>query len=61
MNICWVFASKRVGGVYEETYDDLSKRGPDFCEKSMGVIRDTMWLKINCLTNHWQFQPSTGC
>lgn len=46
---------------YEETYDDMSKRGPDFCEKSMGVIRDTMWLKINCLTNHWQFQPSTGC
>lgn len=46
---------------YEETYDDLSKRGPDFCEKSMGVIRDTMWLKINCLTNHWQFQPSWNC
>lgn len=46
---------------YEETYDDLSKRGPDFCEKSMGVIRDTMWLKINCLTNHWQFQPSGTC
>lgn len=46
---------------YEETYDNLSKRGPDFCEKSMGVIRDTMWLKINCLTNHWQFQPSFNC
>jgi hypothetical protein len=46
---------------YEETYDDLSQRGPDFCEKSMGVIRDTMWLKINCLQNHWQFQPSFNC
>jgi hypothetical protein len=46
---------------YEETYDDLSKRGPDFCEKSMGVIRETMWWKINCLTNHWQFQPSGNC
>lgn len=46
---------------YEETFDDLSKRGPDFCEKSMGVIRDTMWLKINCLVNHWQFQPTTNC
>lgn len=46
---------------YEETLDDMSKRAPDFCEKTMGVIRDTMWLKINCLQNHWQFQPSFGC
>lgn len=46
---------------YEETYDDLSKRGPDFCEKSMGVIRDTLWYKFNCMTAHWQFQPSFNC
>ncbi len=46
---------------YEETFDDLSKRGPNFCEQSMGVIRDTQWIKINCLTNHWQFQPSSNC
>lgn len=51
---------------YEETYDDLSKRGTAdgvnaFCEKSVGVIRDTEWVKINCLTNFWQFQPSWNC
>lgn len=46
---------------YYESYDNLKYRGPDFCEKSMGVIRDTMWIKINCLTNHWQFQPSSSC
>ena len=46
---------------YEETYDDMSKRGPDFCEKSMGVIRDVMWFKTNCINNHWQFQPSYNC
>ena len=46
---------------YEETIDDMSKRGPDFCEKTMGVIRDTMWKKINCLNNFWQFQPSSNC
>lgn len=46
---------------YEETIDDMSKRGPDFCEKTMGVIRDTMWKKINCLNNFWQFQPSFNC
>jgi hypothetical protein len=46
---------------YHETYDDMSKRGPDFCEKSMGVIRDTMWIQINELRNHWQFQPSSNC
>lgn len=46
---------------YYETYDNLRKYGPDFCEKSQGVIRDTMWPKINCLNNHWQFQPTSGC
>jgi hypothetical protein len=46
---------------YEETYDDMSQYAPDFCEKSMGVIRDTLWIKTNCLTNHWQFQPSWNC
>lgn len=46
---------------YYETYDNLRKYGPDFCEKSQGVIRDVMWIKINCLTNHWQFQPTSGC
>lgn len=46
---------------YEETYDNMQKYAPDFCEKSMGVIRDTQWIKMNCLTNHWQFQPSWNC
>jgi hypothetical protein len=45
---------------YYETYDNLRLRTP-FCEQSQGVIRDAMWIKINCLTNHWQFQPSSGC
>lgn len=46
---------------YEEADYDLIKRAPDFCEKIQGVIRDTMWSKINCLNNHWQFQPMSGC
>lgn len=46
---------------YEETIDNMQPRAPDFCEKTMGVIRDTMWIKTNCLTNHWQFQPSWNC
>ena len=46
---------------YYETYDNKRLRAPDFCEQSAGVIRDTMWIKINCLTNHWQFQPSANC
>jgi len=47
---------------YYESYDNLRKyASTGFCEKSEGVIRDTMWVKINCATNHWWFQPMADC
>lgn len=46
---------------YYETYDRQRQYSPNFCEKVMGVIRDTIWNKINCVNNHWWFQPSSGC
>ena len=46
---------------YYEKLDRMIEYAPNFSEKIHGVVRDVAWQKINCLVNHWWFQPSSGC
>lgn len=54
--IGWAGADK----TYIEEQDDLRKRTP-FCEKIEGVFRKVIWMRINCINNHWMFEAKSDC
>ena len=45
---------------YIEKDDHLIERDP-FCEKVTGVMRQVLWLRINCIQNHWMFEAKGDC
>ena len=47
---------KGVDKTYFEQDDDLRTRTP-FCEKIEGVMRQVLWMNINCINQHWLFEP----
>lgn len=50
--------TKGIDKTYFEQDDDLRTRTP-FCEKIEGVMRQVLWMRINCINNHWMFDPKS--
>lgn len=51
---------KGIDQTYFEQDDDKRTRSP-YCEEIDGVMRQVLWMRINCIQHHWMFEAKGDC